>query len=422
MLPAGIILAVVVLESVAAARTSRDMEPAVTPLLRVLLIAAAAAALILFGARVLADRALEPAFAAAMWPSLLVVSSALALWLKGICRKRDLVVMPSGGGRRRSRGRRSAHASLLTCYRICLFCCLALAVMSAYSTSSPRPQYVRAGPDESPPPPAITPTPVAPPVAAPVAPPVKPPVIAVAPEPVPAAPPPDPAIAANPNPFVPPMVKPEPAPEPGSPSPPPAAATPPLAGPVKPEPAAPAGGPPVTPAPEPPEPATPAPPTKTSAPPPDEALMAKFKRARVLVRPVTPGSNLLEIDYSLAGLTEGKLHLELLAGFKDQLQTLDLSRTPIKDDELSHLVPLTKLTVLYLSRTGITDAGVEHLAGLTSLEYLNLYGTEITDAGLKGLQPLANLRKLYLWKSKATPEGVAVLQKHLPKCQINMGQ
>ena len=103
MLPAGIILAVVVLESVAAARASRDMEPAVTPLLRVLLIAAAAAALILFGARVLADRALEPAFAAAMWPSLLVVSSALALWLKGICRKRDLVVMPSGGGRRRSR-------------------------------------------------------------------------------------------------------------------------------------------------------------------------------------------------------------------------------------------------------------------------------------------------------------------------------
>ena len=39
-------------------------------------------------------------------------------------------------------------------------------------------------------------------------------------------------------------------------------------------------------------------------------------------------------------------------------KTLDLSRTPVTDDELRHLLPLTGLTVLYLSRTGITDAGM----------------------------------------------------------------
>ena len=76
-----------------------------------------------------------------------------------------------------------------------------------------------------------------------------------------------------------------------------------------------------------------------------------------------------------------------------ELETLDLSNTPVSNVGLEHLKDLSRLETLDLSGTNVTDAGLDHLRGLTNLQSLDLSGTSVTKAAIANLRmSLPNLK------------------------------
>ena len=104
-----------------------------------------------------------------------------------------------------------------------------------------------------------------------------------------------------------------------------------------------------------------------------------------------------------------------------EIAYLRLGDTPIGDDALDHVAPLTSLVKLSLEKTHITDAGLAKLKDLENLEYLNIYGAEVSDAGLEHLAGLKNLKKLYVWQTHVTDEGAEKLREALPDLDIDQG-
>jgi len=99
------------------------------------------------------------------------------------------------------------------------------------------------------------------------------------------------------------------------------------------------------------------------------------------------------VDLSKTGVSDEALsHLKAVS----RLQDLNLSDTRITDAGLEHLKGLRSLESLYLNDTRITDAGVGHLTGMTTLQYLSLEGTDISDAALQHLKGMTRLRHLNL--------------------------
>ncbi len=114
------------------------------------------------------------------------------------------------------------------------------------------------------------------------------------------------------------------------------------------------------------------------------------------------------------------IHLKQLA----ELESLDLTYTPIADDELVHLKDLSTLQELRLGRN-VTAAGLEHLRGLSKLKVLrvgssgisratsdeDLASFTVADAGLTHLTGLTNLEvlSLQLKDGKFTDEATAHL-------------
>lgn len=81
---------------------------------------------------------------------------------------------------------------------------------------------------------------------------------------------------------------------------------------------------------------------------------------------------------------------------KDDLHTLDLSRSEVSDLSLTHIEHLVALKVLELTATGISDAGLKHLKGLNCLQGLGLSHCHISGDGVRELSQLQQLRELWL--------------------------
>lgn len=112
--------------------------------------------------------------------------------------------------------------------------------------------------------------------------------------------------------------------------------------------------------------------------------------------------------------TLAKAHLKDLF----PLRTINLSSTKVTDAGLANLEGLYELRALDLSGAKITDAGLEHLKRLAQLQWIDLSDTMVTDAGLVHLKKLAALEWLDLRNTNVTEEGAKILQRALPKCEI----
>jgi Leucine-rich repeat (LRR) protein len=93
----------------------------------------------------------------------------------------------------------------------------------------------------------------------------------------------------------------------------------------------------------------------------------------------------------------------------NELEQLDLRRTPMTAVGLRGVGELRGLKSLTLSRTAISDEGLAYLGELAELEVLHLEGTRITDAALVHLKPLKKLRRLDLPMTRISDEGLAHL-------------
>lgn len=104
-------------------------------------------------------------------------------------------------------------------------------------------------------------------------------------------------------------------------------------------------------------------------------------------------------------------------GQDKHITTVILANKKIADDDLKHLLNLSRLKKLDLSGTQITDTGIKHLCSLSSLEELHLSHTDITDAALAQLTCLQNLEYFDISYTKVTQKGIEVLER-CPKLKI----
>jgi Leucine-rich repeat (LRR) protein len=115
-------------------------------------------------------------------------------------------------------------------------------------------------------------------------------------------------------------------------------------------------------------------------------------------------------------LPNGELQAELregmpLPGGPFTLRAISLRNTAdLTDDELSRMAGLAQLESLDLSGTPVSDAGLEHLAGCRGLRELNLSQTKVGDGGVPRLMALASLRSLQLAGTGLTDDGVGQLR------------
>jgi len=101
----------------------------------------------------------------------------------------------------------------------------------------------------------------------------------------------------------------------------------------------------------------------------------------------------------------GLKHLSGLEG----LERLDMGDTKVTDESLRHLTELGNLHHLVLVRALVGDAGLEHVAQMGGLRSLKLTGTKVTDEGLRSLRRLGDLRGLTLDDTAITDAGLKYL-------------
>ena len=153
----------------------------------------------------------------------------------------------------------------------------------------------------------------------------------------------------------------------------------------------------------------------------DAKAIEKLSQMGAVAGPLAASTNLVSVNFSMAGPKAGDAQLEALKPVSDQLFWLNLGGTAVTDAGLKQLSGLKNLRRLHLEKTAISDEGLAALKGLAELRYLNLYGTKVSDKGLAALTGLKNLENLYLWQTPVTDAGAAELQKALPKVKINRG-
>jgi len=79
-----------------------------------------------------------------------------------------------------------------------------------------------------------------------------------------------------------------------------------------------------------------------------------------------------------------------------QLDTLSLGNTCLKDGQIRYIAPLVNLTTLDLQGNRLSDVAVPHLCNMSGLEWLNLSRNAIRGETLSSLDQLQALRCLYL--------------------------
>jgi hypothetical protein len=158
-----------------------------------------------------------------------------------------------------------------------------------------------------------------------------------------------------------------------------------------------------------------------TAPPADAQAVQKINALGGGAMPLAANTNLLSVNFSLAGAKIDDAALESLKGVSEQLVWLNLANTGVTDAGLKVLAGFKNLRRLHLEKTGIGDEGLASVKGLAELQYLNLYSTKVTDKGVAALGGLKKLKNVYLWQTAVTDAGAAELAKALPGLYINRG-
>lgn len=153
----------------------------------------------------------------------------------------------------------------------------------------------------------------------------------------------------------------------------------------------------------------------------DAKALEKLNQAGAVAIPLAANTNVVSVNFSMAGAKVTDAAIEDLKPVADQLVWLNLAGTGVTDAGVKALAGFKNLQRLHLERTSIGDDALAHLAGLGELRYLNLYGTKVSDKGLGALKSLKKLQSLYVWQTGVTEAGAKELNGALASLKINRG-
>lgn len=139
------------------------------------------------------------------------------------------------------------------------------------------------------------------------------------------------------------------------------------------------------------------------------------------VYPIANESPALQADFYVAAKFDPKT-LSDLSQVSEQLVGLQLSKMPIKNEDLNLVSKFANLEKLNLNFTSINDAGIGQLSGLNHLEQLSISSTKVGRAGLaKLLTKLTALKQIYVWSTNLTEGDLGALRKQFPKVAFDAG-
>lgn len=151
-----------------------------------------------------------------------------------------------------------------------------------------------------------------------------------------------------------------------------------------------------------------------------EETIKKLNNSNRVINPIALQSPALFANFYNAAFYTPTALSELSA-IKDQLVELDLSRMPVKDEELKTIAQFSQLQKLILNFTGITGATLNELQSLKKLKVLSLAGTAIKKEQLAAIEKLPSLQKLIIWNTGVSPEELEVLKKQKNKFKYETG-
>lgn len=119
--------------------------------------------------------------------------------------------------------------------------------------------------------------------------------------------------------------------------------------------------------------------------------------------------------------TFDRKHLEELLEVREQLISLNLSRMPVRDGDLTIVSRFPNLEILNLNNTAVTGDGLKALTSLPKLELLSLSGTDINVSALRDLANFNSLKEVYVWNTSVSASDAEALKKAFPGIRWEVG-
>lgn len=113
--------------------------------------------------------------------------------------------------------------------------------------------------------------------------------------------------------------------------------------------------------------------------------------------------------------------LKDLLAVKKQLVSLNLTKMPVKDEELKTISEFSNLRKLNLSFTSVSGLRLEELNKLKELRQLSLSGTAVKKEDIRKLTGLKKLAQLYLWNTGLSEEDIKELAGSLKGVKVEKG-
>ncbi len=129
--------------------------------------------------------------------------------------------------------------------------------------------------------------------------------------------------------------------------------------------------------------------------------LASLNDAFTVVRQIANESPALKADFFITKSFEIS-KLDKLSAAKEQIIHINLSKMPVRDEDLSMITLFPNLEKLFLNQTDITDKGIPSLKKLNKLRVLSLSGTEISIKSVPVLATMKSLEEVYLWHTNIT--------------------
>ncbi len=152
-----------------------------------------------------------------------------------------------------------------------------------------------------------------------------------------------------------------------------------------------------------------------------EKIIQKMNTPFRAVFPLYMNSPALQADFFIKEKYSPN-SLEELKEVKDQLVVLNLSKMPVKDEELKTIGSFTNLEKINLNFSEIKGPGFVDLQSLKNLTSVSLSGTKVTIESLKPILSLPALRELFVWSTGITNAQVASLNMQYPALSIVTSQ
>lgn len=129
-----------------------------------------------------------------------------------------------------------------------------------------------------------------------------------------------------------------------------------------------------------------------------------------LIKPLSAESPALFVNfYNRANFKSEDI--AALLPLKQQIVSMDLSKMPVKDQDLKTLAQFPELRKLILNFTDIQGSTLAELKKLVKLRELSLSGTPVKMTQIKTLKEIPSLKKVYVWSTGISTEELAQLKK-----------